>query len=228
MARRPNMTPYEVIRVATRMFMERGYTKTSIKAIGEALNMSTGHVMFYFPSKEHMLAVLVRELCNFQWELMRKQTEEGTTAVMAICLELMTMAAACEESEVAKDFFISSYTHPMTLEIIRKSDEERAKIVFAEYCPDWTDEQFREAETLVSGIEYASLMTTADSAPLETRILGALRHILTIYQVPEEIRIIKLEKVKTMDYRRNGKHILEEFINYIEHTNEQALEELLK
>jgi len=225
--RKSNTTKLEIIQVASRLFLERGYSKTSIKAIAEELDISTGHLMFYFPTKEHLLAVLVRMLCDFQWKMMQNKVEEGNTSVMALCLELMTMAAMCEDDEVAKDFYISAYTHPLTLEIIRKNDAERAQIVFAEYCPEWEHHHFTEAEILVSGIEYTTLMTAGEPVALDIRIAGALNSILMTYNVPEEIRQMKIGKILAMDYRELGRRVLNEFRDYVEEANEQAFEDLL-
>ena len=142
---------------------------------------------------------------------------------MAICPELLTIASACEQDEVAREFFLSAYTSPLCMEIIRENDKKRAMKVFREYCTDWTDERFVEAETLVSGIEYSTLMTTGASAPLEIRISGALELILTIYNVPEEIRKQKIEKVLKMDYKPLGLRVLKEFRAYVDEKTEQAL-----
>ena len=147
---------------------------------------------------------------------------------MAICLELASMAGASEEEPVIKDFFISAYTSPMCLGIIRRNDAERAKKVFGEYCADWTDEQFAEAEILCSGIEYATLMTTDDTIPLETRISGALDNILRIFDVPVEVRKTKIQRVLAMDHRSLGKRALREFREYVEQANEEAFLNLLK
>ena len=225
--RRVNTTKIEIIQTATRMFLENGYSTTSIKAIANALDMSTGHLTFYFPTKEHLLAELVDMLCSFQWIQVRQYVDEGESLLMAICLELTAMATICEENEVAKDFYLSAYTHPMTLEIIRRNDAQRAKLVFGEYCPDWTQTQYTEAETLISGIEYATMMTTAESAPIDVRIAGALNNIMLIYQVPEDLRERKIRRVLDMEYAVIGQQMLKEFIAYIEETNEQAFEDLL-
>ena len=132
--RRVNTTKLEIIQTATRMFLEKGYSATSIKAIAEQLDMSTGHLTFYFPTKDYLLAKLVDMLCSFQWAMVKRYVQEGESLLMAVCLELTAMAAICEENEVAKDFYLAAYTHPMTLEIIRKNDAQRAKLVFGEYC----------------------------------------------------------------------------------------------
>ena len=208
------------------MFFKDGYSNTTIRAICSELGISPGHLMFYFPTKEHLLAEIVNMLIDFQWQLMKRVTDEGATPLMAICFEMTTMASACEESEIARDFYLSTYTSPLTLEIIRKNDAGRARELFSEYCSEWSDTQYLEAETLISGIEYATFMTTASSAPLDVRISGALNAIMLIYNVPEEIRRDKIKKALSLNYRNYGKQVLSEFINYIEETNEHAFEDL--
>lgn len=220
-----NITKQEIIQTGTKMFLERGFTKTSCKALADELDLSTGNITFYFPTKEHLLAVLVEMLCEFQWKMMEKAVEDGKSSLMALCLELTAMAAICEENEIVKDFYISSYSHPQTLAIIRKNDVEKAKSVFGEICPNRTHEEFVESEIIVSGIEYATLMTTDVTTPLELRIAGALHSIMLIYNVPEEIREMKISKVLAMDYREIGRRIFNEFVTYIDEVTELALEE---
>lgn len=214
--RRGHTTKMEIIQVALRTFMKKGYSNTSAKVICEELDISTGNLTYHFPTKEHILTVLVEMLCDFQWKMMERETDEGRSSLLALCLELTAIAAICEESEIGKDFYLSAYTHPMTIEIIRKSNERKAKQVFGEYCKDWQENNYREAETLVSGIEYATIMTTENSAPLDVRIAGAMGGVMMIYNVPAEIRMMKIKKVLAMDYRAIGRRILNEFIQYVE------------
>ena len=224
--KKTSVTKLEIIRVASRLFLEEGYSVTSVRQIGEKVGISSGNVMFHFPTKEHLLAQLVDMLCDFQWKLMENEADDSTDSVMPICIELMSMVTACEENEIAKDFFISAYQSPMTLEIIRKNDLERSKKVYTDYCKNWTEYQYIEAETLVSGIEYATLMTTDNSAPLDIRISGALNQIMSIYGVPEETRNAKIARMLDMDYRAIGQRILKEFIVYVEKATDAALEDI--
>lgn len=224
---RAELTRNEIIRVAANRFLNDGFTKTTVASMAKSLNMSTGNMTFHFPTKDHMLAELVDILARYQQKLMEEEAKDGHSSVMAICLELLTIASACEQDEVAKDFFLSTYRSQICMDLIRKNDKERAKVVFKEYCPDWTDERFEEAETLVSGIEYASLMTTSNSASLEFRISEALNTILSIYNVPEDVRKHKIEKVLAMDYKALGLNVLEKFRDYVDRETEQALHNLL-
>lgn len=225
---RINTTKIEIIRVATKMFLEKGFSATSAKAICHELDISTGNLTFYFPTKDYILAELVDKLCSFQWKVMEEEAQDGLSSIMALCLEFATMVAMCEEEEIAKDFYISAYSSPMCLDIIRKNDTARAKEVFKDYCSEWTDEQFAEAEILVSGIEHATLITAGDPVSIETRISGAINTILSTYNVPEEIRKLKIQKVLAMDYRKIGGRLLRDFKKFANKENEQALINLFK
>jgi len=222
------LTKAEIIAEATEQFLKKGYSATTVSAIAKALTMSPGNLTFHFPTKEHLLSVLTDKLCHFQWKLIEQEANDGISSIMALSLELATMVSACEEDPVIKDFFLSAYTSPMCLAIIRKNDTQRAKELFRDYRPDWSDDQFAEAEILVSGIEYATLMAAGDPVPLEARISGAIHNILGIYGVPEEVRNTKVSKVFAMDYKNLCKRVLSDFRRYVKETNEQAFQNLLK
>ena len=224
--KRQTTTKFEIIQVAAEFFFEKGVSLTSPKMIADELELSTGNITYYFPTKEQLLAVFTEMLCDFQWKMMEQEANEGLSSVMAICLELATMAAMCEENAAAKDFYLSTYSSDLCLEIIQRNDTERAMQVFRGYRPDWTQEQFAEAETIVSGIEHTTLRTSSFSPSLETRISGALETILVTYGVPEETRRRKIAKVLSMDYRGISRRVLREFKAFVEKESEQAFEAL--
>lgn len=222
------LTRLEIIQVASKMFLTQGYSNTTARMIANELEMSSGNLTFHFPTKEHLLSELVDMMCEFQWRMMEREADEGISSVLAICLELTAMATMCEDSEIARDFYLSAYSSPLCLERIRKNDAKRAREVFGAFRPDWTDEQYAEAAILVSGVEYATLMTAGEQVSLETRIAGALHNILGIYGIAKETRDVKVGKVFAMDYRSIGKRVLTEFRQYVEETNEQAFLDLFK
>ncbi len=223
-----SLTRREIVAEATKQFLEKGYSQTTISSIARALEMSTGNLTFHYHTKEHLLAELVDMLCGFHWAQMEREANEGISSIMAICLELTAMVGACEDDEISRDFLISAYTSPLSLDEIRKNDMIRAKKVFGSYRPDWTDEQFAAAEVLVSGIEYGMLMNVGAPVPFEMRIASALHNILGIFGIPEEVRNTKIQKVFAMDYRNIGKRALHAFKEYVAQSNDQAFRDLLK
>ena len=181
--------------------------------------------MFHFRTKEHLLAELINMLCDFQWKFMERETKDSKAHLQAYLLEIATIAAVCEDNPVAKDLFVSAYIYPMALEIIRKNDTEKAKQVFGSYCKEWTDADYRRAENIASGIEYAMMIDkNTEGISLEQRIESGLDAILKLYELPMELRKDEIAQVLAMDYREIGHHILKEFTEYV---HEKSKNELL-
>ncbi len=226
--KRVKTTKYEIIQVASEFFMSVGYSATSPKMIANELNISTGNITYYFPTKDHLLLEIVKMLCDFQWELIKKQTGDQEGSISSICLEMMTVVSGCAESEIARDFFTAVFQSELCRNYLRKNHEERAKKIFAKQCADWTDEQFTEAELLVIGLQYTSVVATDANISAERKALRALEHILGIYNVDKETCKAEIEKVVSSDYREMGKPMLQQFIKYVEDTNMQTLENMLR
>lgn len=215
-------TKQQIIRLASKLFIEEGYENTSLTKIAKLLDISTGNITFYFSTKEHLLAVLVDELFRFQAMLMEHYVQEGKSSLLAYCLELTSIAAACEEDLVARDFYCAVYSSALTLDMIRQNDTEKTKNVFSAFRPDWTEQQWISTEDIVSGIEYATIRPDGHNTPLEVRIENALNTILWLYGVPKELRQAKIQKVLSMDYRSLGTGILSTFREYIDNATEET------
>lgn len=227
MARTRVTTKYEIIQVASEFFMKTGYSNTSPKMIAEELGISTGNITYYFPTKEHLLEIVVKMLCDFQWKMLEVEADQGIGSAASICLETMTVAVACAESEITRDFFISTFQSELCRNYLRGNHVDRAKKIFAKECPGWTDEQFHEAELLVMGLQYAAIVPTDADISLKTRIAGALNQILSIYNVREDSRNMEIDKVLAMDCRGISKRVLQAFTGYVQETSEHALEEII-
>lgn len=210
-----NLTKLRILKTAMDLFLEKGYSAVTSMQICKTMDISPGTLTYHYAAKEDLLAVLIQMLADFQWKTVQNMVNDGETTITALCFELTAMAVMCEEDDIARDLYISAYTSPKSLEIIRSGDAKRAKKVFAEFCSDWTDEMYAEAELLVSGIEYATLYTTETSPPLEARIAGAMNQILSIYNVPKERRKMKIDKALKMDYRKFGSQVLSDFKQYV-------------
>lgn len=224
--RRPTPTRAIIIKAASELFFENGFSRTTATELCKKANISTGNLTFYYPTKEHILGDIVKMMCDFQWREMEHAADEGRSSLLAYCLELTTMVAVGEELPEMRDFFIAAYAHGIPLEIIRANDTEKIKQVFAAYTEGWDDEQFIEAEVLISGIEYATLSSTEHSASVPHRIEGALNTVMTLFGVPEGLRRAKIEKVLAMDYRAIGREVYTAFKQYVTETNEHRVEEL--
>lgn len=210
-------TKYEILQCATKLFIEKGYTSTYVTNITNEMGISTGNLTFHFPTKEHILTELIREL----FSLPRREEESVVRGEHALLtgylLELAMFAAVCRDNPNIKDLIVNAYTRPMSLEIIRKSDTKRAMQIFGEYCPGWNEIDFVQAENVVSGMEYAMFMTeNTDRLTFEQRVSGSINAIMKVYEIPKAIRDYIIAEIMTLDYCSMGNRVFDEFCNYIE------------
>lgn len=214
-----------VLQLVSKRFVENGYTKTDKLAIAKELGFSPGNISFHYPTKEHLLVAFVEELCDFQWRVIDILGQEDNSPLLSLCIELATMTAAAEENEAIRDVYVSAYTHPLSLAVIRENDVKKTQMIFSPFNPDWTEEQFRIMENLYSGIEYGMFSAAGQSdTSLDLRIAHGLDAAMRMYNVPEELRNQKIEKIIAMDYRNLGRRILADFKDYITAVNWQAVE----
>ena len=223
MARAGTTTKYEIIQTAAEFFFTEGFSNTSPRMIAEKLGLSTGNITYYFKSKEHLLLTTVEELCSFQWNMLEAEIDRGIGSAASICLETMTVAVACEESEIARDFFIATFQSQLCRNHLRQNHVDRAKKIFATECGGWTDEQFHQAELLIMGLQYSAIVPTDAKLPLKTRLSGALNQILSIYNVDEKKRQEEIQQVLDKDCRKISKRVAEAFTGFVKNKNEKTL-----
>lgn len=210
-------TKYEILQCATKLFLEKGYTDAYVTTIAKLLHISTGNLTFHFPTKEHILAELVRELCVFQGQSEEREKKEDRALLTTYILELVMFASVCMENSNIKDLVVAAYTHSMSLAIIRRSDTQRAMRIFGEYCPGWSESDYIQAENIASGIEYAMFRTeNTDELTFEQRVTSSLDAIMKLYGVPADIRKHTLAEVMSIDYQSKGSRLFEEFCKHVE------------
>ena len=222
-------TKYEIIQCATELFLEKGYTDAYVTTIAKELQISLGNLTFWFPTKEHILAEMVKELCAFQIYTEVEKKDREYALLIDYLFELAMFASVCEENPNIKDLVIASYTQPLPLAVIRANDTERSKRTFEKFCKEWSDTEFIQAENVASGIECAMFMTeNAQKLTFEQRVTSGLDAIMKVYEVPKDIRQSVLKEVMAMDYRSRGNHVFEAFCDYVEKKNSWGKQKTVK
>lgn len=216
MAKRKTDTKLSILYCAMNLFLKKGYTEAYVTTIAKQLNISTGNLTFHYPTKEDLLAEIVKELFSFQFDLLGERGVDHTSPVVRYLRELIIIVAICEENINVKDLITAAYTHSLPLKVIRENDSRKAAERFGNYCPDWSGEDFVKAENIVSGIEYAMLMPeNAEMISLEERYASSVNAIMRIYQVPEEDRKKFIKEVLVMDWRNMERQVFEKFCDYV-------------
>ena len=57
-------------------FLEKGYKNSYVTTMAKTLHISIGNLIFWFPTKEHILAEMIKELCAFQAQADAKEADK--------------------------------------------------------------------------------------------------------------------------------------------------------
>lgn len=211
------------------MFLERGFTETSVQAISEELGISKGNFTFHFPTKEHLLLELTKYLVKFHTREINIAKSEGLDNLLAYCWEVTAQIAMCEDHPQAKDFYRAIYSLPSTLEYIKNWAIEKNILLLSDKVPDWTPERFKLVENVASHIEMSALTEPCtETYLLEDKITLTVDSLLKLYEIPKAERQEAIARILEIDYRGIGKKIFKEFVAYVERLNQQALDDALE
>lgn len=226
--RKANMTKLEILQVAMRMFMEKGFTNTSAKAISNELDISTGNLTFYFPTKEHILLELTKEITEFHTGCIDKVTKDDSDDLFAYCWEITAQITLCEENEQIRDIYLAIYSHPSTLQYVKGWTAEKNQKILGERLTDWTLERFRRVENVTCCIERSALTEPCTEIyTLEDKIRLILTCLLKIYDISYEEREKVINKILETDYKKTGRDLFKQLTKYIEKHNQKILEDAI-
>jgi len=217
MERHGRLNPYteteiSIIRSATKLFLENGYTKTTFKMIEADSGIKIGNITYYFHSKEELFKVLVEELIEYHVSLIDDMYEESNDNSFAFAMEIAAQIALCENDSNAWDIYYSAYSMPHTFDCIKEWEAKKNYTLFKNSLSDWTEQDFRDKELVASGIELAALKTFCNrDLSLNKKISLILDSMLMLYEVPKEKRKGIIEKVLATNYCRIAEEMFAKF-----------------
>lgn len=206
-----------IIRVAAKLFLENGYTKTTFKMIEEESGVKVGNITYHFHSKEELLKVLIEELMDFHSTIIENMQDESGDDLFSYAMEVTAQIALCENNKSAWDLYYSSYNLPQIYEFIKLWAAEKNYNLFNNMLPEWTENDFRNKEIVASGIEFAALKTFCDrNLTLDKKVSVILDSMMMLYEVQNEKRKEVIDKILTMDYEKIAKDMFEKFIKRLD------------
>ena len=147
-----------VLREAVALFLEQGYTKTTIAQIAERLNRTKSAVLRVYKDKEAILFALVTHMFGSQFSGVRKLLGEGADPLLVYGVETAMQLHICESSDALRDVYINAYTLPSTAEYIYKQTTAELRNIFASYMPEASESDFYEMEIASGSVMRLSLI----------------------------------------------------------------------
>ena len=192
----------KALHAAALLFLEKGYTATSVHLIADAAGASKTSVMRVFGSKEGILCELVKFVIENQFSTTRAMLNGVTEdAVLYYAAETSLQLYMAESDESVRDLYAAAYSLPESAEVIYRTISSQLPLVFGTYLPDASAEDFYHLEIASGGIirGYMTMPCTPEF-PMEEKVKRFLESSLRIYRVPEEKIAEAVAFVKQFDY----------------------------
>ncbi len=206
-------TEIQIIGAATELFLKQGFSKTTHRQIAQESGIGLGTITYHYRVKEDMLRVLIEELMDFHLDIIEGSAEETNDNLYAFALEVAVQIALCENDPKAWDLYFSAYSHPATFDYIKDWGARKNFHLLQSRFPGKTEEEFRQIENIVSGIELAAFTTPTDRYfTLNDKISLFLDSMLKIYEIPGEERRKTIEKVVALECEKIAEEMFDKFV----------------
>lgn len=216
-------TEISIIRSATKLFLENGYTQTTFKMIEADCGVRVGNITYHFHSKEELLQVLIEELMDYHAGIVENVYSDTDNELMAFAIEITVQITLCENDSRAWDLYYSAYSHHVTFDYIKKWAAEKNYSLFSKRLPNWTEHDFRDREVVASGIELAALKTPCDRTfSLDKKISVILDSMMMLYEISKQERQDIIDRILAMDYEALAKEMFDKFVKRLDNDSKKT------
>lgn len=209
----------KVCQAAAKMFLERGYSHTTTRALAEAAGVNVSAMNREFGSKENILCTLVQYVLNGQyrtaWELIRGKTED---MVIFYAVETALQLHMAESSEAVRDLYLTAYSLAHSSELIHRAvSNELLPKTFAAYLPEPDPRMYYELEIASGSIIRGYIgVPCSPEFTVQQKIARFLDVSLRIYRVPEEKIRECIEFVTQFDLETIARDTIESMMRELE------------
>ncbi len=185
-------TKKKILQVCVKLFLEKGYKKTTMAEIVKRADVSNSSFQNIFRAKDGVLVELVKFMFSNQFGIATEQIGENLPPIYVYAVETAIQLTLTEENEQLREIYIEAYSHNEARSYILK---ETAKILyrtFGKYQPKLSEEDFYIQEIGSAGIMHSYMMQHCDeNFSLEKKLNWFLTQTLRAFKVPED----EIEKV---------------------------------
>ena len=203
---------------AAKLFLEQGYTQTTIREIAKYAEVNVSTMNQFFGSKENILADLVKHVLEGQFaataELLKGKTEDK---VLFYAAETSLQLHMAESGEHVRDLYAAAYSMPKTSEMIQHTITGKLEEIFKESLPHLETKDFYELEIASGGIMRGFLTIPCDMYfTMKRKVARFLETTLKIYDVPEEKIKEAIDFVSDFDFETIAKETINNMLAFLE------------
>lgn len=209
-----------ILHTAAKLFLQKGYTATTLKEIAAGAQINIGSLMNLFKSKEDLLCDLVTYVLERQFttaaKLVAGKTEDK---ILFYAAETTLQLHMAESNENVRDLYAAAYSMPKTSAIIQHAITDKLEMVFKESLPHLETKDFYKLEIASGGIMRGFMTIPCDMwFTMEQKVQSFLETTFLVYRVPDAKINEAIQFVSQFDYPKIAQETIEQMLMYLEQT----------
>ncbi len=208
----------KVLYVAAKLFLEKGYTETSLKEISSTAKINIGSLINLFKTKENILCELVEYVLEGQFrateEFLKNKTDDK---ILFYAAETTLQLHMAESNEYIRDLYAAAYSMPNTMTLIQQKITGKLEEIFKEQLPTLETKDFFELEIASGGIMRSFMTTPCDMYfTMDRKVRRFIETTLLLYRVSDEKINEANDFVLQFDFESFAKQVIEDMLKYLE------------
>lgn len=183
---RSKNTRQKIIAACVRLFLEQGYTATTLMQITKEAGVSVSSVQNFFGNKDGVLLELAKIMFANQFEAANGIGKQETKPLLVYAVETSIQLTLTELNENLRDVYVAAYTNEAATEYINKQTAKELHRIFSPYNPGFTEGDFYECDIGSAGMMRGFMSRKCDQYfTLEKKLTRFLTMTLRSYNVPQ-------------------------------------------
>lgn len=197
-----------------KLFLEKGYKKSTIAEIVEKAEVSSSTFQNIFRAKDGVLTELAEFMFESQFNMARNTAGQGLSPVRVYAVETALQLTLTELNENLREIYIEAYTQQEALECISRHTSRELYKIFGSYQPQLTEKDFYFLEIGSGGMMRAYMARPCDASfTLENKLHSFLSLSLRAYKVPEAEVVGTLAFIDGLDIKALAEQVMHRLFN---------------
>lgn len=177
-----------VLEVSRNLFLNKGYSKTTIKEITQAAGITTGSLYHFFKGKEDILRHLTQEIFASAASLSDFVLKEDADPCRRFSLEVGLQFYFIHKYKPIAELYLAAHESAEIAALMARSAQDRNQKLFQARCPDFTTDDHHAVALAIKGIIHSYIQESVyNTQSISTELMfRAIEMSLALYRIPEK------------------------------------------
>ena len=205
-----------ILTVCVRLFLEKGYKKTTLAEIIEKADVSYSTFQNIFRAKDGILTELAEFMFSNQFAMARNAVGGRLPPVYVYAVETAIQITLTELNENLREIYIESYTQSEVSDYIFHATAKELHQIFGAYRPELTERDFYYMEIGSAGIMRGYMAhPCGNELTLEKKLRLFLSMTLQAYHVPHGEQEQVISFVARLNIRSIAENVMQELFKML-------------